>query len=208
MGSSLGEMFAKGGWVMWPLLLLSVISWAVILERIYTYLTVRPRLLQLAQSLLQSLKTGDVQAAKQLCLSQKTAVGEVFLPALDRSRSREATERVTERRKIEMATYLRRNLWILGTIGSASPFIGLLGTVVGIIRAFHDMAHKGTGGFSVVAGGISEALIATGAGLVVAIVSLLSYNAFVTVSNQTASRIKLSLDEIIDSVFEPQQTST
>jgi biopolymer transport protein ExbB len=94
--------------------------------------------------------------------------------------------------------YLKKNLWILGTIGSASPFVGLLGTVVGIIRAFHDMAEKGAGGFTVVAAGISEALIATGAGLIVAIVALLTYNIFINAANQTLSGMKLTLDELLD----------
>jgi len=67
-------------------------------------------------------------------------------------------------------------LWILGTIGSSAPFIGLFGTVVGIMRAFHSMALVGTGGFGVVAGGISEALIATALGLAIGIVSLVFYN--------------------------------
>jgi biopolymer transport protein ExbB len=67
-------------------------------------------------------------------------------------------------------------LWILGTIGSSAPFIGLFGTVVGIIRAFQDMAEHGAGGFEVVAAGISEALVATAAGLFVAIIALLFFN--------------------------------
>jgi len=96
---------------------------------------------------------------------------------------------------------LKRNLWILGTIGSASPFIGLLGTVVGIVKAFHDMAEKGAGGFSVVAGGISEALIATAAGLIVAIVALITYNIFVTVANQTINGVKLATEELLDLAY-------
>ena len=93
---------------------------------------------------------------------------------------------------------LKRNLWVLGTIGSASPFIGLLGTVIGIVRAFHDMAEQGAGGFSVVAGGISEALIATAAGLVVAIIALITYNVFVTAANQTLNGVKLAVEELLD----------
>jgi biopolymer transport protein ExbB len=65
---------------------------------------------------------------------------------------------------------------VVGTIGSLAPYVGLLGTVVGIIRAFRDMAVHGAGGFEVVAAGISEALVATGAGLVVAITALAFFN--------------------------------
>jgi biopolymer transport protein ExbB/TolQ len=75
---------------------------------------------------------------------------------------------------------LRKHLWILGTVASSAPFIGLLGTVVGIIKSFESMAVAGTGGFAVVAAGISEALVATALGLGVAIIALIFYNYFQT----------------------------
>ncbi|MBY0371490.1 MotA/TolQ/ExbB proton channel family protein, partial [bacterium] len=160
MGKSLGQMFLEGGWVMWPLLALSIMTWAIALERTWALLAIRPRFRRLGQSILQSLRAGDVAAARQLCHAERPDLGEIFLGTIDTRKSRAAAERVTERNKARMAANLKRNLWLLGTIGSAAPFIGLLGTVVGIIRAFHQMSEKGTGGFSVVAGGISEALIA------------------------------------------------
>ena len=134
----------------------------------------------------------------QICHTEKPAVGELFLATLDTRQKREKAERVTERNRIRFVNYLKKNLWILGTIGSAAPFVGLLGTVVGIVRAFGDMKREGAGGFDVVAGGISEALIATAAGLIVAIIALVTYNIFVTAANQTVSSIKLTLDELID----------
>ena len=75
---------------------------------------------------------------------------------------------------------LRKHLWILGTVASSAPFIGLLGTVIGIIKSFENMAIVGTGGFTVVAAGISEALVATALGLGVAIIALIFYNYFQT----------------------------
>lgn len=198
MNFNLGELFLKGGWVMWPLLIFSVLTWAVVLERTFVFLTLRPHLSRLTQSVMQSLQAGDASAARQMCLATKPYLSEIFLSTLDTKRPREAAERITERNRIRFVGQLKKNLWILGTIGSASPFIGLLGTVVGIVRAFHSMAEKGAGGFSVVAGGISEALIATAAGLIVAIVALLTYNVFVTAANQTLSGLKLTLDELLD----------
>lgn len=202
MGTNLGTMFLQGGWVMWPLLIFSVLTWAVVLERAYVFLTLKPKLNKLSRSLRQSLQGGDANAARQMCHSASPLLGEMFLQALDTKRPRESVERVTERSRVRMMAYLRKNLWILGTIGSASPFIGLLGTVVGIVRAFHNMSEKGAGGFSVVAGGISEALIATAAGLIVAIIALLTYNVFVTAANQTISGLKLTLEEVIDHSFD------
>lgn len=202
METTLWGTFLRGGWVMWPLLIFSVLSWTVILERVVFFLTFRPKLNRLADSLTQSLRAGDVAAARQICHSQSPELGELFLGAIDTKRSRELSERTIERSRLRLMGYLKKNLWILGTIGSASPFVGLLGTVVGIIRAFHDMAEKGAGGFSVVAGGISEALIATGAGLIVAIVSLITYNVFVTAANQTLSGMKVTFDELLELAHE------
>ncbi len=85
-----------------------------------------------------------------------------------------------ERRRQLVNQELRQGLWVLGTVGAAAPFIGLFGTVVGILRSFQEMAAKGSGGFAVVAAGISESLIATAAGIVVAVVSVMAYNAFQT----------------------------
>lgn len=201
METNLLQLFLRGGWVMWPLLVFSVLSWAVILERIYTYFTLRPKLAELATSLVQSLRTGDTKTAKQICLSGRPQISEVFVNALDTNRPRDLAERMTERNRVRLMAQLKRNLWILGTIGSASPFVGLLGTVVGIVRAFHDMSEKGAGGFSVVAGGISEALIATAAGLIVAIIALITYNIFVTTANQTISGVKLATEELLDLAY-------
>jgi biopolymer transport protein ExbB len=71
---------------------------------------------------------------------------------------------------------MKRGIWMIGTVGSLAPFVGLFGTVIGIIRAFSVMADAGGGGFAVVASSLSEALIATAAGLGVAIVALLFFN--------------------------------
>ena len=81
-----------------------------------------------------------------------------------------------ERERQEANLKIRARLWILGTIGATAPFIGLFGTVVGIMRAFHQMAITGQGGFSVVAAGISEALITTAGGIAVAIEAVVLYN--------------------------------
>ena len=83
---------------------------------------------------------------------------------------------------------------ITGTIASAAPFIGLAGTVVGILRAFNEMARKGAGGFTVVAAGISEALVATAAGIVVAVVAVIAFNALQTRWSQFVLLIKIQTE--------------
>ncbi len=198
MANTFGEVFARGGWVMWPLLAFSILSWTVILERLYVFFTVRPKLLKLARSVKQSVQAGDLVLASQLCRTEKPIIANLFLEMLDPNKPEIWTEKAMERNRIKLLVYLKKNLWILGTISSASPFVGLLGTVVGIVRAFQSMAEHGTGGFSVVAGGISESLVATAAGLIVAIISILMYNFFTQMVNQTLNQLKLLLEEMFE----------
>jgi biopolymer transport protein ExbB len=85
-------------------------------------------------------------------------------------------DRVFATRRAELASGLKRGVWMIGTVGSLAPFVGLFGTVVGIIRAFGVMSESGESGFDVVSANLSEALIATAAGLGVAIVALIFFN--------------------------------
>ncbi len=95
--------------------------------------------------------------------------------------------RYAEQRHAAAVRELKRHLWLVGTIGSLAPFVGLFGTVLGIVRAFENMAATGSGGFAVVAAGISEALVATAAGLLIGVVSIFFYNAFqVRITNLAA----------------------
>jgi biopolymer transport protein ExbB len=103
-----------------------------------------------------------------------------------------------ERRRQLLNQDLKRNLWILGTIGSASPFIGLFGTVVGVLRSFQEMARTGSGGFAVVAAGISESLIATAAGIVVAVIAVMAFNAFQTRWNALVLTIRIHTEEFTE----------
>ena len=121
-----------------------------------------------------------------------------------RASERQAPALASERQQLgareSEAQALRRNVWLLGTIGSAAPFIGLFGTVVGIMRAFHSMALAGTGGFAVVAAGISEALVATALGLAVAIVAVVLYNYFQVRLAELATTMRVGVTRFIDGV--------
>jgi biopolymer transport protein ExbB/TolQ len=92
---------------------------------------------------------------------------------------------------------LSAHLSVVGTIGNISPFIGLFGTVLGIIRAFRDIGQVGAAGPAVVAAGISEALVATAAGLAVAITSVIIYNLFITWQSRLLKRAELAASEAI-----------
>lgn len=109
-----------------------------------------------------------------------------------------SVERAVERNMLLEVTQLKRGLALLATVGSTAPFVGLLGTVFGIINAFKGMATSGTGGITAIATGIAEALIATGFGLLVAIPAVWFYNYFQTkIDNLTAEMTYVS-KEFID----------
>ena len=113
----------------------------------------------------------------------------------------EDLERVLTTSRQETAQELKRGLWVVGTVGSLAPYVGLFGTVVGIIRAFHDMAVHGAGGFEVVAAGISEALIATAAGLAVAIAALLIYNYMMVRVGQITATYARSCERFVQALL-------
>jgi biopolymer transport protein ExbB len=100
---------------------------------------------------------------------------------------------------------LKRGLWILGTVASASPFIGLFGTVIGILESFQEMAQSGKGGFTVVAAGISGALVATAAGIVVAVIAVMAFNALQTHYQGLVLSVRLQIEEIAEMLSSSNQ---
>jgi biopolymer transport protein ExbB len=175
------EIINRGAIATYPLIVMSILSVAVILERFWALRDAGGASEQMADSLLDSVKQGRKDLAMALCRqNQRLAAARLFLAALthgDAANLERSTAFMNEAILAE-GQKLKKNLWILGTVASSAPFIGLLGTVVGIIKAFESMAVVGTGGFSVVAAGISEALVATALGLGVAIIALVFYNYF------------------------------
>lgn len=189
---------------MYPLVICSLVAWAVIFERLWNFRRLGHRLKQFHLESLNALLRGDADTLRSLCEENTDLpTARLIRVALDRRASKDARVRSTwpeamERNRQLLNQELRRNLWVLGTIGSASPFIGLFGTVVGILQSFQAMAKTGSGGFAVVAAGISESLIATAAGIVVAVVSVMAYNAFQTRWSSLVLTIKLQTEEVAE----------
>jgi biopolymer transport protein ExbB len=132
-----------------------------------------------------------------------TPAGRIFSDILARhsADSLEYLADLTEEKRFEEVEALKGPLWILGTVGASAPFIGLFGTVVGIIKAFHNMALMGSGGFSVVAAGISEALVATGLGLAVAIIAVIFYNYFQTRVERIEAALTIASNRVLDAIY-------
>lgn len=182
-GLNLIEIIHQGAIATYPLILMSIMSITVVLERLWSLRNISSMTLRTTESILEPLKKGQRDLAGAMCRqNSQSPAGRIFLNILDRDPNQrlEVMNSIANEAIFEESQRLKKHLWILGTVASSAPFIGLLGTVVGIIRAFESMAVAGTGGFAVVAAGISEALVATALGLGVAIIALVFYNYFQT----------------------------
>ncbi len=180
------------------LLLWSVAGMAVICERIYALWKVLPRSEAFKNRVVEAVEKGDLAKASALCETGTDPLGEVFGRGLRvfGKTPHKTTEAVNSQRVVALAGF-RRFLWALGTVGSSAPFVGLFGTVVGILKAFQSMSMAGTGGFKVVSQGIAAALVATAAGLLVAIYAIIAYNYFVAKVGAIAIQYKVFCEEFL-----------
>src|SRR5438270_3530068 len=166
-------------WVLWLLIGLSIISFAIMIERAYYFLTHTVDVDSLAGDLRRLLGKGSVADARSCVKGADSAETTVIAAGLDEvERGVDAVAEAMVGQKARERMRLERNLAFLGTLGNNAPFIGLFGTVLGIIRAFHDLAGNQAGGVAVVMAGISEALVATAVGLLVAIPAVVFLNFF------------------------------
>jgi biopolymer transport protein ExbB len=172
------ELF-KESFTLIIMLFCSVLSVTFALERWWYFRSAQAPADEVLGHVRKSLEGGKADAAAAWCQKHPSAVAQVVhYGLLHAGRSRKDLEELMLSKLKEEKVKLERFLGILGTLGNISPFIGLFGTVVGIIKAFRDLAASGTGGPSVVAKGIAEALVATAAGLLVAIPASILYNYF------------------------------
>jgi biopolymer transport protein ExbB len=174
------SLIQQGALSTYPLILSSILVVAIALERAWALRGVIAQAGALVGKIAPALTRGDVAGAQgALGGTPVTPARRIYADILSEpARERTELERIADERQFEETQGAGANLWVLGTIASAAPFIGLFGTVMGIIRSFHTMAIAGTGGFAIVAGGISEALIATALGLAVGILAVVLYNYF------------------------------
>lgn len=173
------ELITKGGWTMLPLIACSVIAMAIIFERFWALQSKRviPKLL--VGKIWQLHKAKKLDGAQIKLLREESALGRILAAGLvNRSHSREVMKESVEETGRQVVHELERFLNALGTIAAISPLLGLLGTVIGMIKVFTSIMTHGVGDPGILAGGISEALITTAAGLTVAIPTLMFYRYF------------------------------
>jgi biopolymer transport protein ExbB len=181
-GLSLIQMFLKlaqlgAEWVMYLLLAMGFIAAVLMFERLYLYMSTKVDVTRLARKLIELLQAGRLERARELVKTGKGIEERVVSDALSLyTEGADAVEEIVQASMIKERQRYERSLSYLGTVGSNAPFIGLLGTVIGVIIAFAELGRNPKGGLEVVGPGISEALVATAVGLVVAIPSLMCFN--------------------------------
>jgi len=161
---------------MYPIALCSIFALGIFLERLWTYIRVRQELRALAHQVEPLVAKNRHEEAIATCHKSQSPLAQVFLAALRvAGRSRDQIKAIVEETGRREAAPLQRYLGLLGTIATISPLLGLLGTVLGMIRAFNVIASQGMGTPATLGGGISEALITTAAGMTVAIPVILAH---------------------------------
>jgi biopolymer transport protein ExbB len=197
------EIIKAGGPVMWPIIALSITAAAILLERLWSLQDERVMPKELTDKVWKLVENGQLTDRHVAALAQNSALGQILAAGLaSRHRSRDYIKEAIEDTGRHVVHELERFLNMLGTIAAVSPLLGLLGTVIGIITAFNAITHQGVGDPKVLSGGIGQALIATAAGLIVAIPSLMGYrylrgkvDALVISMEKEALKLVRALDE-------------
>lgn len=173
------ELIQAGGLLMWPILLCSVVSLAIIVERFWSLQSEKITPKNLVAQVWQWGKQGRIELSRVKELREGSPLGKILAAGLvNLKHEREVMKESIEEVGRHVAHELERFLNTLGTIAAVTPLLGLLGTVVGMIKVFAVITTQGVGDPAVLAEGISEALLTTAAGLTVAIPTLMFYRYF------------------------------
>jgi biopolymer transport protein ExbB len=200
------NLIRSGGVAMLVIIGTGVLALGVGIDRMLALWGVVPAARALGDTVARHLFRGEVAEGRAICERSRAAAADIFLAGFARlgRGPLDQVEAAVERERQAVGLRLRSNLWILGTVGALSPFVGLFGTIVGIMRAFHQIYLTGQGGFAVVAEGISEALVTTAGGIVTAVLAVVLYNYFQSRAQRTLVELKLVADEFLEVLKERQ----
>lgn len=206
--------------IVYALAVMGLASLVVFFERAYVFAQSRRQSSALATELVPLLRRGDLMPMRTLLARYPAShLARMLAPAVELYHEQlamlgprahasvvELVRRELERQHTRQVSESRRGFSVLASVGSVAPFVGLLGTVVGIIAAFGRIASTGSAGLSAVSGGISEALVVTALGLMIAIPAVLLFNALSSQADALAERLSAAAGELVDHLeFQPQR---
>jgi len=209
MDQSIWELMSHGGGAMWVVIGFSVVALAVGIERAIAQWKFVTRARSLGDTVTRCLSRGALEEGRSACERSPSPIADVFLVGYERLKSSKPEHVVTavHRERLRVNQELRTRLWMLGTIGATSPFVGLFGTVAGIITGLGGFQKGQQVSFSDVAGPVSQALIVTAAGILVAVEAVVLFNFFSQRANRVATEMRLLTDEFLELLLDAPQDS-
>ncbi|MDY0184762.1 MAG: MotA/TolQ/ExbB proton channel family protein [Desulfuromonadaceae bacterium] len=197
--SYLLDLFSKGGPLMYPILACSVLALGIFFERLWTYTSLRRRGTKLYAEVQSLVRADKIAEARAVCERGNFMLSHIFLAALEAAGSqRKHIKTLVEEAGSYEVSALERYLGLLGTIAAITPLLGLLGTVLGMIKAFTELAAQGVGTPETLGAGISEALITTAAGLSVAIPVMLLHKYLSSRADMLADEFEICALQLVD----------
>lgn len=197
---SISEIIRAGGVILILLAGVSVYSIAIILERWFAFRKIARYYAGLKQKMTLFIRNGDPTPLRDYCTLNDSPTSSIILSLLKNKASKAEKREFAGRASDKYITDISSKISILATIGSVCPFVGLFGTVLGVMRAFRDLSSTAAAGPSVVALGISEALVNTAAGLFVAVPAVIFYNWFANRANDFSAELNWHAEQIIEAV--------
>lgn len=200
-GGGFGEWFSRGGNFMWPILVCSLVAAVFIVERAYALIKARANTRNLMTDVLTALRRDGMAAAERICEQTRGPIAAIVHSGLRQSgKGPEAVEKAIETAGAVEMSFLERGLIWLATMSTVAPLLGFLGTVSGMIHAFEAIAAADQVSAKLVASGISEALITTEAGLIVAIPASIAHNLFLSMIDRFVVEMEESSSELVSTL--------
>jgi len=209
MEQSIWELLTQGGGALGVVLAFSVTALAVAIERAIGQWKFVTRARSLGDTVTRCLARGALEEGRSACERSQSAVADIFLVGYERlGRAKpEHVATAVHRERLRVNQDLRVRLWMLGTIGATAPFVGLFGTVVGIMKAMGGFKADEEVKFTTVSGPISEALVVTAVGILVAVGAVILFNYFSQRAARIATEMKLLTDEFLELLLDvPSET--
>jgi biopolymer transport protein ExbB len=203
LGGPLWDYFSTGGFMMYPLLACSIIGLIFIIERVIAYYRIKGDTAEIVSEVREFLLQRDLRQAIEACEGYDHPVAITVKSGLLRfGKSHEEIEKAMESVALHEVSKLEKSLWILATVANIAPLLGFLGTVTGMIGSFEALAEVGLGNPEAVAGGISEALLTTATGLIIAFPVQTAYNYFNNRVSQFALDMEISSSVLLETFNE------
>jgi biopolymer transport protein ExbB/TolQ len=204
MDQSIGELMGHGFGAMYVVVAFSVIALAVGIERVIAQWNFVVRARDLAEAVNKALSRGAVEAGRSAADRSPSPLADIYTVGFDKYGKAKPEHVITavNRERLRVNTELKSRLWILGTVGATAPFVGLFGTVAGIMTALGEIDPDQTVKVGDISGPISSALIVTAAGIAVAVEAVILFNYFSQRANRIATEMKLLTDEFLELLVE------